>query len=307
MSSAVMARPSAASVSQSSRTNTSNTPSTPPQPRGQPRGSSTTSAPLTMSKSSTPQPGTWSHPSLDEIARRQNAAVFNGDNVNRIMINAGLLVASIYLPAFVESYITTAISTLLASFYPITLYAAWAVRLLFTFNIASACRPLFSAKDEVEDIPLTPSQRALLGLKPSSAPLTPGQQYITPPRYARSSTPRSSANAQRLASGSPLSARAASPSSFENVSTMSQSKGPVGSPYSSSSPLMQKAIGGASAARRLSYGGSSPLDLSGSGSGNSLPSMSTTGLASGKASVGLNSKWLYERGRGSPGGTGLFA
>lgn len=167
-----------------------------------------------------------------------------------------------------------------------------------------ACSPLFRAKDEIEDIPLTPSQRSLLGLKPCSVPLTPGQQYITPPRYARSSTPRSGAATQRPTGGSPLSARAASPSSLDR-STLGQTKAASGSPFSSS-PLMQKAIGGASAARRLSYGTSSPLDLAASASGTTLSATPTTGIASGKASVALNSKWLYERGRSSPNGKALF-
>lgn len=196
--------------------------------------------------------------------------------------------------------IPSVLPSLLNSFEPYNQYTILVLQVFLVFNIIMACSPLFRVRDEIEDIPLTPSQRALLGLKPSSASLTPGQSYITPPRYARSSTPRSSASAQRLASGSPLSQRAASPSSLDR-SALGQSKGASGSPYAS--PLMQKALGGASTARRLSYG-SSPLDIS-NGVG-ALPATPTTGLASGKASVGLNSKWLYERGRGSPSGKGLF-
>lgn len=195
--------------------------------------------------------------------------------------------------------------SLLASFETYIFYLVKVCQLLVVLNIFKACSPLFRAKDEIEDIPLTPSQRALLGLKPSSAPLSPGQQYITPPRYARSSTPRSSASAQRLAaSASPLSARTVSPSSFD-PSSLGYSRGISGSPFSTS-PLVQKAIGGASAARRLSYS-SSPMDVNTSlGGTGAMPTSSATGLASGKASVGLNSKWLYERGRGSPNGKALF-
>lgn len=57
------------------------------------------------------------------------------------------------------------------------------------------------------DIPLTPGQRALLGLDPNATPpLTPGQQYVTPPRYQRSrgGTPVS---ARRSLPGSPLAGR----------------------------------------------------------------------------------------------------
>jgi len=189
-----------------------------------------------------------------------------------------------------------AIVSLFNSLDPYAHYTLLACRLFLVFNIVMACSPLFRAKDDIEDIPLTPSQRALLGLKPSSAPLTPGQQYITPPRYARSSTPLSNASAQKMADSSP-SARPASPSSIDR-SPFGQSKGLSGSPYSNS-PLVQKALGGASANRRLSYG-SSPLDVTGA-----MPA-STTGLSVGKATVGLNSKWLYERGRASPNANPLF-
>ena len=209
----------------------------------------------------------------------------------------------LYSPHY-SSSTPNAIISFLASFGPVTDYTLVACRLLLALNIALACLPLLRYKDDIDDIPLTPSQRALLGLKPSSLPLTPGQEYITPPRYARSSTPRSSGSAQRVGSSSPLSARAASPSSLDR-SSIGQSKHSSGSPYTS--PLVQKAIGGASAARRLSYS-SSPLDMgpAGNGSGPLPAAAPTTGLASGKASVGLNSKWLYERGRRSPNGKALF-
>lgn len=143
------------------------------------------------------------------------------------------------------------------------------------------------------DIPLSREQRQLLGLKPQDAPLPAGSAYVTPPRYSRASTPRSS-SAQRAASGSPLSRRA-SPSSFD-ASTLGVGKAASsGSPFSVS-PLMQKAVGGAAASAART---SSPLDGSLGGA--------STGLASGKASVALNSKWLYERGKGSPNGRSVFA
>jgi len=48
-----------------------------------------------------PQPGTWKHPKMDEIARRQNAATFNTDNVNRAVFHATLLLSSLILPSLV--------------------------------------------------------------------------------------------------------------------------------------------------------------------------------------------------------------
>jgi len=93
-----------------------------------------------------------------------------------------------------------------------------------------------------------------------------------------------------------------------------RSIGGGGSPFSpNASPLVRKALDG----RRSSLGGgrdSNPLGFSTSSAGlgdsmlEGLDMNGPRGISTGKASVGLNSKWLYERGRGSPMGTrGLFS
>lgn len=166
------------------------------------------------------------------------------------------------------------------------------VRLLSLLGILSALSPLFRHKDDLSDIPLTPSQRSLLGLEPSSRPATPGSQYITPPRYSRSATPRS----DRSNSASPLSGK---DSPFR-----------ADTPYSpSASPLFQKAVGRDSA-KRLSFGGqgssgqlmSIAADTTGASLGRTLsPSMGKA------ASVGLNNRWLYDRGRASLGGRTVYS
>lgn len=48
-----------------------------------------------ISGSNTPvteSPGSWQHPRIDEITRRQNATVFTSDNVKTIVYNVGALV-----------------------------------------------------------------------------------------------------------------------------------------------------------------------------------------------------------------------
>ncbi|KAH0371394.1 hypothetical protein KCU65_g2023, partial [Aureobasidium melanogenum] len=259
------------------------------------------SAPSTPQKSQQPPakvettkvetPGTWRHPNMDDINRRKNASTFTSDNAHAIVVNSVALLVLLLAPGMLSDYTPTALT---ASFKSMDPYATWATLLLRcipVLNISLALMPLFRPKDEMTDIPLTREQRQLLGLTPQTVPLPAGSPgYVTPPRYSRSSTPRSSA--QKHASGSPMSHKA-SPSSFDQ-STLGVSKGPSGSPFSVS-PLMQKAVGGASAART-----SSPLD-------SSLGS-SSSGLATGKATVSLNSKWLYERGKGSPnGGRAVFS
>jgi nucleoporin POM34 len=173
-----------------------------------------------------------------------------------------------------------------------------AVRIILLYSICLQFWPLFKPKDDLADIPLTPSQRAAMGLDPSIMnPQTPEGSYVTPPRYSRS-TPRSSLsnNSARRLSQSPLSGSpiGGSPRAGSN------------SPFSpNASPLLQKAFGGGAGARRLTFDRQSPLTNSyfGESSASNTPSTPTPAPnpAPAKASVGLNNKWLYEKGRGSPG------
>lgn len=173
-------------------------------------------------------------------------------------------------------------------------YSEWgilAIRLLFVFNVINALMPLVRRyyPDDVADIPLTPSQRASMGLKPSaSSSQTPGSSYaspayVTPPRYSRS-TPRSSfsnhGERPSLGSGSPGLGRSTSNSSY--------------------SPGLNS-----SANKRASYGGGSPFNSSLFGDSGSSATPGTPTPATGKASVGLNNKWLYEKRRDSPR-SGMF-
>ena len=137
-----------------------------------------------------------------------------------------------------------------------------------------------------------------MGLKTDVlSPQTPGSayaspNYVTPPRYQRS-TPRSNSfsNQGDRSSESPLSG---SPrASFGQ----SSSNSPF-SPNNTGSPLFQKALGG-SATKRLSYGGS-PMSSSLFSDSSSSATPGTPTPSTGKASVGLNNKWLYEKRRDSP-------
>lgn len=140
------------------------------------------------------------------------------------------------------------------------------------------------SKDDLSDIPLSPSQRALFGLDPSSAPATPGSTYITPPRYTRSPTPRSSG---RQRSGSQVRRR-------------ESSIGASGSPFTpNGSPLRQQALEG-SVARRLSVGSCYDFGVSTSSSNFYTSRLPSTPTPMTKNGITLNSKWLYEKSRSSP-------
>lgn len=168
-------------------------------------------------------------------------------------------------------------------YYPLNI-----CRLILVFKIIYAFSPLLNHKDDLSDIALTPSQRALLGLEPNSRAATPGSQYITPPRYGRSSTPRSRSRSQ---SRSPF---------FGHDSLRATGAATSYSP--SASPLFQKTIG-RDVTRRLSYGTPSPLGFSraANDSSSSLTAPTPSPTTGKGASVGLNSRWLYEKGRPGSG------
>jgi nucleoporin POM34 len=179
---------------------------------------------------------------------------------------------------------------------PFSSYIYLAARVILIYNILVALLPLIRPKDNLDDIPLTPAQRKLLGLPASDAPPTPGSQYVTPPRYARTPTSKS---------GSPSSPFSNTPLSGKGSPIQGSGRGSTFSP--NASPLLHKAMaGGLGNTRRGSYGSPSPL-----GPGVPKPwfdGPTSPSPSSGKGtSVGLNSKWLYEKGRGSPGNSSLFS
>ena len=179
------------------------------------------------------------------------------------------------------------------------------ISLLFLWNIFIASMPLWRTQDNFDDIALTPSQRKSLGLDPtSSTSATPGTQYVTPPRYSYSPSPpaRSPSSRQSSNSNSPISRRG-SPSAKSQAG---------GSPYSlspSASPLWQNAMVNRDQSRRHSYGSPSPLGPRTPSKEIGLLSQPHTPSPSmGRgASVALNSKWLYERGRASPGRGNIYS
>ena len=197
------------------------------------------------------------------------------------------------------------IFTLLESARPYTFYLYSTIQLVFIINILIALLPLLKPKDTLSDIPLTPAQRSLLGLPASNQKPTPGSTYATPPRYSRSPATRSVSNTPIAISplgGSPLSG---SPMNFNSsingnfgssIGSMGGTPSKLGreSPFSpnQASPLLHKTF-------------SNQRRDSGAGLGNSMfGRMAETPSPGAKASVALNNKWLYEKGRSSQGAGG---
>jgi len=247
------------------------------------------------STSATPQTGTWRHPQFDEIARRQNATYFSDRNVRKILYNA----LGIFMFWMLERLLWNNLHLATESFKPYKTYFYRFVQIVLIYNIIIALLPLIKRKDELSDIALTPAQRKLLGLPPSSAPPTPGLQYVTPPRYARTPTP---------ISGSPASKGSYSKSQLSGKDSSASGNLP-GSPFSpSASPLLQKAIGGGiNGSRRHSYGSPSPLGPGGARTAvPETPGTPSPSISKG-ASVSLNNRWLFEKGRRNSGTSRLYS
>ncbi|CAK4030926.1 Nucleoporin POM34 [Lecanosticta acicola] len=278
------------------------------QTRSSPLSANLQTLKITPKKNAPPAPTTptrmpghagWIHPRMDEVLRRRNATDFDGSNVKTIIISSLIILTSMFVPNLLREILPT---PWLHAIYPWPMYALWAIRLLFLAFIGVAAAPLLRTPDACEDIPLTPQQRKLLGLPPMSRPATPQEQeqYVTPPRFSRSNTPRSSSSSIRAeVSGSPLSGRG---TPMESASFLRSGSGsPFGSaqrPTSVNQSPQYSALRSGGERRRLSYTSdrSSPLseslfDTSGS---------TSTPTKSNKTSLGLNNKWLYEKGRGTP-------
>ncbi|GAB0135428.1 Unknown protein [Epichloe bromicola] len=243
----------------------------------------------------TDSPGTWRHPRLNEITRRQNATSFTEKNVRQIAYNVVTLLALWSVRLVAKLKINPQIVSSTSRTY---LGWAWFVfQLVPLIQIGLACLPLVRAKDDLDDIPLTATQRKLLGLSPSSAPPTPDAKFSTPPRYSRTPSIAGSVGSRGSHASSPLSGRG-SPIVQGSFGASGSQHSPLGS------PLLQKSFSGMGNARRSSFGSTSPFAQS--TSTNLFSDPGPPSPSGGKrTSVGLNSKWLYERGRRSSGSAWL--
>ncbi|KAJ0388046.1 hypothetical protein COL922a_001029 [Colletotrichum nupharicola] len=256
--------------------------------------SSVSRAAVTTPVRSTPQktaaivdsPGTWRHPRLNEITRRRNATTFSEKNVRKIAYNIAFLLDNRINPSL-RSYLG---------------WAYYAIQLFPLVNIGMAMLPLFRPADDLADIPLTPAQRKLLGLPPSATAATPDAVYSTPPRYSRTPSLAGSPASNRSFSGSPLSGRG-SPALGSSFNGQSYSPSPLnGSPskFSASLNSNRRSSFGSS----TNFGASTNSNLGASTASSLFPDPGTPSPSTGKrTSVGLNNKWLYERGRRSSGGS----
>ncbi|KAL1903189.1 hypothetical protein Sste5346_000474 [Sporothrix stenoceras] len=288
---------------------------------GAARGTPSKAAPSTPTV--TDSPGNWRHPRMDEITRRRAATVFTETNLKTFVYNILALVA-VYLLGHASGVPFTQLRRFGHSIIPqqYSSMLATVINTVLVLNMVRSLLPLFRKPDTLSDIPLTPSQRKLLGLPTLKSSATPNAVYTTPPRYTR--TPSVSGSAASIAAathgsgnsteasfsksftGSPISGSPLFPKTRPANSGVSSGSRP-GSPFSPTSPFQT--------ARKASFG--SPGTLGGSTgaapnagslfSDSTMSSLPGTPSPTGKRlSMGLNNKWLYEKGRRSSSGTRLY-
>ncbi|ERT01753.1 uncharacterized protein SPSK_05432 [Sporothrix schenckii 1099-18] len=271
----------------------------------------------------TDSPGNWRHPRMDEITRRRAATVFTETNLKTFVYNVLALVV-VFLVGNASGMPFTQLRrfghTLLPQQYSSLLVTVINTALLI--NMARSLLPLFRKPDPISDIPLTPGQRKLLGLPALKTSATPNAVYTTPPRYTR--TPSVSGSAASIAAATHGSGKSTEASFSKSFTGSPISGSPLfpkarpanggpssgsrsGSPFSPTSPFQNT--------RKASFG--SPGTLGGSAnvalgagslfSDSTMSSMPGTPSPTGKRlSMGLNNKWLYEKGRRSSSGSRLY-
>ncbi|CAK7206036.1 hypothetical protein SEUCBS139899_008819 [Sporothrix eucalyptigena] len=271
----------------------------------------------------TDSPGNWRHPRMDEITRRRAATVFTEANLKTFIYNAVAL-AVVFLVGNASGTPFVQLRRLAHTFAPQqhSSLLVMIINAVLVINMARSLLPLFRKPDTLSDIPLTPGQRKLLGLPTLKTPGTPNAVYTTPPRYTR--TPSVSGSAASM-TGATRGSGSVNDSSFSKSFTGSPISGsPLfpkarpanggvtngsGSPFSPTSPFQNNRK--ASFGSPGTLGGSTPSGAPGTAgslfSDSTMSSLPGTPSPTGKRlSMGLNNKWLYEKGRRSSSGTRLY-
>ncbi|KAF5102881.1 hypothetical protein D0Z00_000139 [Geotrichum galactomycetum] len=156
------------------------------------RMSSNGTLPVTPNAALPPKPttvptGNWEHPCLEII---RNRTFDKKEAVRKVLFNIVAYmvlhkIISLFLSQYAraESYFGS-----LESYSVFGENLIFLLRLVFIYNIVWNSYKLLKPADTFEDLPLTASQRKLLGLPESSKAVDPSKA-ITPPKYLKSTVP----------------------------------------------------------------------------------------------------------------------
>ncbi|ODV88948.1 hypothetical protein CANCADRAFT_148401 [Tortispora caseinolytica NRRL Y-17796] len=187
-----------------------------------------------MSVNSTPSSsqvptGRWDHPSIGATQERLRKYSFTQTTARRIFMNAiGWLLFNFLRTVVSDFGIESLLNRLKLSSYNVYLtYFSFGLQILFAWNIIDGVLKLIKPEDPMLDLPLTPTQRRLLGLTPRASPQ--GTPIPTPPKYIKSplqGSPATSrfAKAKGASTPTPPSATKETPDSSKSDTTRQLSK-----------------------------------------------------------------------------------
>ena len=293
-----------------------------------------------VKRTQAPSPGRFQHPAINEVAKRTAATTFTTRDLELVAGNVAVLVLTFVSTRWIDFVLDLIVGYTGLDAIPvdraIILLGVRTILLANTFIALRPILPYFRKPVEINDISLTPSQRALLGLPPAEGKASQEQKdggsYITPPRYRRSSpspfagTPQSGGSDKRSISAnysaSPLSTSrhtlGFSPTPQQGSATPGRRAS--ASSFAQSSPLFRKTLSNSTSLNELNpdFTESTRSLLAGNASTSSFnstlrksysardspikqpepgtPSPNTRERSKVNLQPGLNYKWLYERG-----------
>ncbi|KAK7205559.1 nuclear pore complex component-domain-containing protein [Myxozyma melibiosi] len=215
----------------------------------------------TGSRPATPQDipkGRWRHPAFDELNKRVASSEFTQVTSQKIIQNAvALAVYSIVVKVLGQWNWIEEFELKYELLSKAAHYFGLILQVIFIWNIISGALRLFNKKDNLEDIPLTPNQRRLMGLSDSGKGLSPASP-LTPPKYVKTfGSSRESPHASPLIKKSMQEAIAKNAQQQQQQQSSPRTPGAQTSTRSSSTSTPQRS--GALDATKIKHSPSSPL------------------------------------------------
>ncbi|KAK9456396.1 nuclear pore complex component-domain-containing protein [Dipodascopsis uninucleata] len=129
--------------------------------------------------------GEWRHPAFDVLHTRVSKAEFTQATSRKMFLNAASWLAySIAVHWLRKWNWIQELSTANEKFSKNMTYIGIILQLLFLWNILDGIMRLLKPRDKLEDIPLTPNQRKLMGLDVNVKSNSAGRP-VTPPKYVK--------------------------------------------------------------------------------------------------------------------------
>ncbi|KAK9477784.1 nuclear pore complex component-domain-containing protein [Lipomyces japonicus] len=198
----------------------------------------------TASKPVTPRElpkGEWRHPAFDQVQERTSQTEFTQNTGHKMFLNALAWIAYAVVIGWLRKWNWMADLTAQNEIFRKNMtYIGIALQLLFLWNIVDGLVRLLRPREKFADIPLTPSQRKLMGLDDKVKTSSPAKP-LTPPKYVKGysqarESPRASPLLKKSIQGAAVDKnKNSSPKSAGNqVASPNSPARSTGSPVSSS-------------------------------------------------------------------------